>query len=197
MWVTADTPLFHHAPRATPEQCVRFLLKRAHGEYTAYDIAQIIVPAYYELCARTGLDPVLLIAQMIHETGCLSEWWAARPRRNPAGIGVTGQERPEKPAWGVWQWDARVGLWKEGLAFPTWREHAIPAHVGRVLAYALTDDQATSEQRALIDTALAYRPLDRYRGEAPTVRGFNGRWAVPGHTYADKLAEFANAICQQ
>ena len=25
---------------------------------------------------------------MAHETGSLTSWWAARPRRNPAGIGV-------------------------------------------------------------------------------------------------------------
>jgi hypothetical protein len=191
MIYTPDSPLLG-TPQATPAQCIDFILARPTGEYNRTDITEVIVPAYFELCQPVGLDPVLLIAQMLHETGNLTSWWAARPRRNPAGIGVTGRNVPDQPKSGVWA--LRDDIWHEGIAFPSWKDDSIPAHIGRMLAYALTDTAANTPQRALITQALTYRPLNRYRGEAPTLRGLNGRWAVPGTRYADKLAEFANAM---
>src|SRR2546430_1484908 len=122
MAATADSPILN-SPQATPQQCSHYILSRPHGEYTETDIAGVIVPAYFAVCARAGVDPLLVIAQMIHETGNLCSAWSARPHRNPAGLGVTGE--PGK-----------------GLSFPTWKDDAIPAHVGRLLAYALTDQQA-------------------------------------------------------
>ena len=89
----------------------------------------------------------------------------------------------------------RDGVWFEGVSFASWKDESVPAHAGRLLAYALRDDQATPAQRALIARALGYRPLPAgFRGVASTWRGLNGRWAVPGTTYADKIAELANAI---
>lgn len=173
--ITADSLLLA-APRATAEQCIRYMLSRPHGEYLDSDIAQVIVPAYFELCVPLGLDPLWAIAQMIHETGNLTSWWSQRPRRNPAGIGVTGE--PGK-----------------GVLFATWKDDAIPAHVGRLLAYALKDAVATQAQRAAIARALSYRilPADR-RGVAATPRGLGGTWAVPGTDYGLRLAAIAGVI---
>lgn len=194
------------APRATQDHCTRYLLARPHGEYSDYDIAQVIVPAYFRVATSVGLDPALAIAQLVHETGGLTSWWSQRPRRNPAGIGVTGQTRWIKPATGVWQYDPDLETWKEGLAFADWVKDAIPAHVGRLLAYALTDAQIApfpngndpelhQRQRALIATALSYRPLPAsYRGAAPTLAGLAGRWAVPGDMYPARLAAVLSAI---
>jgi hypothetical protein len=195
MAITGDASILAGAPSATPGQCVRFILARPHGEYNETDIAGAIVPGYFATCAAVGVDPVILIAQMVHETGTLTSWWSQRPRRNPAGIGVTGQTRPEKPATGAWQFDDKAGIWKEGVAFPTWKDDAIPAHVGRMLAYALRDEQANEAQRAIIARAMSYRPLPpKFRGAAPTLRGLAGRWAVPGTEYPNKLAQIASAI---
>lgn len=181
-------------PDAAARVC-RYILARPHGEYTEVDIAGAIVPAYFAICASVGLDAVLLIAQMIHETGNLASWWAARPRRNPAGIGVTGRTQGAQPPEGIWQ--PRNGWWVEGVAFASWKDDAIPAHAGRLLAYARTDAQASAAQRDLIKQALALRPLPlSFRGAAPRLQGLNGRWAVPGTTYADKIAAIANAILE-
>ncbi|MBC8159669.1 MAG: glucosaminidase domain-containing protein [Roseiflexaceae bacterium] len=193
MTYTADSPLFG-TPKASVDQCARFMSSRAHGEYTEHDLRNVLVPAYYRVCGEVGLDSTLVISQLIHETGNLSSWWSQRPRRNPAGIGVTGQKQPAKPAAGAWVWNDQTQLWHEGVAFPAWDNDAIPAHIGRLMAYAMRDDQASTPQRELIARALSYRPLRRYRGEAPTLRGLNGRWAVPGTTYADRLSHTANAI---
>jgi hypothetical protein len=195
MAITGDASILVSAPSAAPQQCVRFMLARPHGEYTENDLANVIVPAYFDLCAAVGVDPVVLLAQMVHETGCLTSWWSQRPRRNPAGIGVTGQKRAEHPASGAWQFDENENLWREGVAFPTWKADAIPAHIGRMLAYALRDDQSNAMQRELIAQALRYRSLPAsFRGAAPTLRGLAGRWAVPGTEYPNKLAQIASAM---
>ncbi len=190
--INADTTLLA-PPRATPAQALASIERRAHGEYTTYDLAQIILPAYWQICSEVGLDPLLAVAQLIHETDNLNSWWAARPRRNPAGLGVTGRSALSRPVTGAWA--ERDGSWREGLSFASWKDEAIPAHVGRLLAYAITDSQAKLAQRELIVRALAVRPLSiAKRGIAPTLRGLNGRWAVPGSNYAQAIARIANAI---
>jgi hypothetical protein len=191
---TPDSPIVTTTPQGKPEQAIRFMLARAHGEYTDFDISTAIVPTYFAVCAPVGVEPLLMLAQLVHETGNLTSWWSQRPRRNPAGIGVTGQKRPDQPTSGAWQHDEQAGVWKEGVAFASWKDDSVPAHVGRMLAYALRDDQATAAQLALIKRALSYRPLSRYRGEAPTLQGLRGRWAVPGTEYPGKLAQIANAM---
>src|SRR5215213_3634322 len=154
MAFSADSPILSNSVQGTPEQCSRFMLARQHGEYNENDLVNSIVPAYFSVCASVGMEPVMLLAQMIHETGTLSSWWSQRPRRNPAGIGVTGQKRPGKPTTGAWQFDEQAGVWKEGVAFASWKDDSTPAHVGRMLAYALRDDQANPAQMALITRAM-------------------------------------------
>lgn len=169
--ITADALLLH-APRATEAQCVAALIRRPTGGYTSADVAHIVGIYHAQSC---GVDPLLAIAQMAHETGFLSSWWAQRPRRNPAGIGVTG-------------------VAGAGLRFASW-ELAVAAHIGRLLAYALPDGAGNAAQKALITRALALRPMPlAFRGVASRLRGLNGRWAVPGTDYADKIAAIANAI---
>jgi hypothetical protein len=126
---SADSPILSAAIQGTPDQCCRFILSRAHGEYNETDIVGTIVPAYFAVCASVGMDPVMLLAQMIHETGCLTSWWSQRPRRNPAGIGVTGRTSPTQPSTGAWA--QRDNLWAEGVSFPSWKDDSIPAHAGR------------------------------------------------------------------
>lgn len=192
-------------PRAMPIQCARYILSRPHGEYSTYAVESIIVPAYFQVSRVAGVDSLLAIAQMIHETGNLTSWWSQRPRRNPAGIGVTGESRagdPGDPAHWAWNEDRRV--YYAGLSFDSWAEHGIPAHVGRLLAYALPKETPLEPgQRALLDYALGLRGLpDQLRGCAPTLDGLVGTWAVPGKrviggrvvTYADHLADVANRI---
>jgi hypothetical protein len=192
-----DMPILGPASGAR-QQAVAWLAPRATG-YTPYDI-ETIVAAYMQTGASAGMDWFLALAQLAHETGSLTSWWSQRPRRNPAGIGVTGRTQtgtPDAPPPGAWQWDDQASLWREGLAFATWADHAIPAHLGRLLAYALRDDQANAAQQALIAYALAYRPLPAsYRGSAPTIIGLNGRWAVPGADYGQRIIEMVQLMRQ-
>jgi hypothetical protein len=161
------------APRATADRPKQYLLARPHGAYSDDDV-RTIVGHYYTTCAAVGLDPLLMVAQMAEETAHLTSFWSQRPRRNLAGIGVTGEP-------GV------------GLSFPGLKI-AVRAHVGRLLAYALPTGTGNQAQVQLIEEALAFRPLpDNRRGCAPTLAGLAGTYAADPD-YAVKLAAVANDI---
>ncbi|MGQ9612659.1 glucosaminidase domain-containing protein [Chloroflexus sp.] len=202
---TADSPIL--GPQiAAMDQMSRYILSRPHGEYTEKDIADVIIPAYLRVCIPVGVDPVLAVAQMIHETGNLTSFWSQRPQRNPAGIGVTGQWQLHQPTdLRGWAYNTQRWRWEVGVRFATWADDAIPAHVGRLLAYALPEGSETPPQRELIAKALGYRPFPRvFRGSAQTIKQL-GRahnplaaqgagWASPGHTYGEAIARLANQI---
>ena len=185
------------SPSGTAEQAVAWLAARSAAEYPLTDVT-LIVDAYRQTGEAVGLDWFLAIAQMAHETGSLTSWWAGRPRRNPAGIGVTGRTQegaPDLPPAGAWAWDDSIRRWREGVSFPTWTGHSVPAHLGRLLAYALRDDQANQAQLDLIATALSYRELPAsYRGVAQVITDLNGRWAVPGTNYGQTILALAQRM---
>ena len=170
--ITADARILA-APRATKGQAQRSLVPRYNRAYSDLDV-RWIVTLYFAEAPLVGVDPLVAVAQMSHETGSLSSWWAQRPRRNMAGIGVNGMPGA-------------------GCTFPSLRA-AVRAHVGRLLAYALPKGQGTAAQRALIAEALKWRALpDSYRGSARTIRGLTGRWATDPY-YHGKVVRHANAI---
>ena len=188
---TADAPILGQ-PLGTYEQAVSWFSARS-TLYSRFAIEEI-VSAYRRVGEEVGLDWFLALAQCAHETGSLTSWWSDRPRRNPAGLGVTGHSiTADVPPGPHWAW--RDGRWWEGISFRQWNPDAIEAHLGRILAYALTDDQANDEQKRLITYALSLRPLPpSFRGVAPTMVGLNGRWAVPGTSYAQSIAGLANRM---
>jgi hypothetical protein len=187
------------APSGSAEQAIAWLSSRS--VYSNYDITQI-VNIYQRIGDSVGLDWFLALAQMAHETASMSSWWSQRPRRNPAGIGVTGDWRaglPDGspgPAPGpAWAWNSTLGRWLEGVSFANWGNGAVPAHLGRLLAYALPADQGDATRQALIDQALGFRALPAsHRGSAPTILGLNGRWAVPGTDYGQRIMLLAEAM---
>lgn len=176
--ITRDSTLLGPPPVGL-DQCQRYLVKKhrakaaADGAYSDDDV-RWITRLYFETAAPAGLNPVLALAQMAEETDNLTSEWSQPPRRNPAGIGVTGE--PGK-----------------GLSFPNWAT-AVRAHVGRLLAYAVAPGTETPAQQALIDEALGLRPLPaNLRGAAPSLGGLTGKWAADPK-YADKLCDHANAL---
>ena len=162
--------------RATRAQLDRHMLARPHGEYTDANVRQI-VGRYVTTSRAVGLDPLLVVSQMVLETGNLTSFWSQVPRRNPAGIGVTGEPGA-------------------GISFRSWKA-AVRAHVGRLLAYVIPKGSENAAQRELIDEALAVRPLPEHlRGAAPTIEGLAGTWAAD-KKYAEKIARIANEIRSQ
>lgn len=164
-------------PLGTRAQAVRWLTARA----TQYDGPAIatIVNAYVREGDVAGVDWFLALAQCAHETGALTSWWCARPRRNPAGIGVTGDARQGAQPGPAWAFDAEHDVWLEGCSFARWDGDAVRAHLGRLLAYALPVGHSTPIQQRLIAEALRVRGLDAaIRGRHPTIGTFGGTWAV-------------------
>jgi hypothetical protein len=172
--VTVDSKLLAPA-RVTRAQAERFLISKPNGEYTDADVRHILTQ-YFTVAPGVGLDPLLAVAQMELETAFLSSFWGGRPRRNPAGIGVTGQPGA-------------------GISFPSWVV-SVRAHLGRLLAYALPLGAGTAAQKALMTEALAWRALpSSKRGSAPTLRGLAGSWAADP-AYASKIVHIANDMLQ-
>lgn len=209
--ITADSTLLS-APRATAAQAEAYIVALG-SVYSDSDISKI-VGYYWRYAPSVGLDPLPAIAQCIHETSehdqatgrwrPMSSWWAQRPRRNPAGIGVTGEERRTRPI-DVKTWAEDNGfdppIWRAGLSFESW-DVASRAHIGRLLAFALQFGQATRSQREMIDFALSFRPIGKsLRGSAPTLKLLGARhnptgqgWATPGVDYGARIASVASEI---
>lgn len=177
-----------------------------------YSISEIrdIVTGYYRACTPVGVNPLLAIAQMCHETGYLTSWWCDRVpgapgRRNPAGIGVNGQTRPASDPHPLprelWQLDTLAGLWRRGYVFANWTQATV-AHVGRLVGYAVAPDARTPAQRAIVHEATETRPLPemvhgtarvlRLLGSAHNPSGLG--WAHPGDRYGAAIAKVANEI---
>jgi hypothetical protein len=203
--VQASAPPLAGAPLLGPasgraEQAIAWLSARAI-DANASNVVKI-VNDYQRIGEQVGLDWFLAIAQMAHETGSLTSWWSQAPRRNLAGIGVTGAWRPGLPDGSpgpppgpAWAWSDQLGRWLAGVSFATWGSDAVPAHLGRLLAYALPAGAGDAAQQSLIDHALSYRSLPAsHRNSAPTILGLNGRWAVPGTEYGQRIMALAAAI---
>lgn len=202
------SPLFR-PPVVSYQDLASYSLRRPDPPlYNAYDVG-VIAQHAHAYARLVGLDPVIVWAQIVHETGNLRSWWSQRPRRNPAGIGVTGQARQSDPSpktryvdgrqLPIWSFDADRGVWLEGISFPSW-EWGIRAQVGRLLLYA--DKLDTGDRQALGLFANRVRPLPlpaigsvatlRALGREHNTSGYG--WAWPGTHYGAALARTANAI---
>ncbi len=192
--VSGYSPFFS-PPRATSSQAVAYILNR--GTILSPEEVHLIVWHYWDVSTQVGLDPLLVLAQCIHETDNLNSWWSQPPRRNLAGLLVTGERRYSAPPpneMHAWAWQPERGVWWRGFSFPDW-ETSVRRHVGLLLAYTLRDDQASGIQRGLIAEALGNRPFSAsLRGCTSAPVHLNGRWAVPGYSYGQNIANVAERI---
>lgn len=195
--VTADSPILAPA-RCTLNTALDYITSRTpKAAYSVSDLSIHILPAYWRLGEITGVDPCIAIAQAIHETANFSSWWVLRPRRNPAGIGVTGQTSKQSPHpedVKKWAFDQPAALWRMGVSFDTWQASAL-AHMGRLCAYATKPAERSKEQQQIVEQALMMRSLPlSLQGSAPVLFGLNGKWAYPGTTYAQRIAVIATEM---
>ena len=131
----------------------------------------VLAGYYVRYCAEAGLRADLLWAQMIHETGYGMYGGDVLPEQNNyAGIGATGGGNP-------------------GYSFPT-AEAGVMAHVAHMVAYVYVDSPV-SWANATTDPRFN---LVSPRGVASVLADLNGRWAVPGTTYGQKIEAIARNI---
>lgn len=166
-----------HSPILGPasgsaEQVIAFVKAQLPPDSEYRNDVEKIIGYYWQHGAAVGVDPFLAATQMVLETDALRSHWAARPRRNPAGLGVRQEG---------------------GLSFATW-DAAVQAQLGQLLALALSPEQASQAQREMIGRNPRNDHLAaELRGSAPTVRDLAGRWSSDP-AYAQKLVARAQAI---
>jgi hypothetical protein len=167
----AETPLI--GPSTGPiEKAVAYIKANLKpGSEYANDV-EVILGYYWSFAPKVGLDPFIMACQMIFETDSLNSQWAGRPRRNPAGLGV------------------RQGA---GLSFATW-ELSVQAHLGHLLALALTDNAANAEQLAMMQKNPRHANIEAaHRGAAKTVAALGGVWS-PNPEYGKNLITRVNQV---
>lgn len=204
---TEDSPILGTTTASALAVAERLVKAKQH--YTPREIRDIVA-LYYRTATPVGVNPLLCVAQMAHETGYLTSWWCDRVpgapgRRNPAGIGVNGQTRsatdPRPTPPDVWHLDRDAGLWRRGYIFADWTQ-AVVAHVGRLVGYTTKPSDRTPAQQALLFEATEHRPLpERVVGTATTLKQLGSAhnpsglgWAHPGHKYGAAISAIANTL---
>lgn len=142
----------------------RYLKGRPNRPYSAEDIDSITW-LYAEVCRAGNVDLRFALSQMAHETAGLTSDWSQPPKRNPAGIGVTG-------------------VAGAGEQFDTWAD-AVQCHIGLILAYRFPAGSGSPSQQRLINMLLVRRP-SAPRGIAITIGELAVRWAADPE-YVNKL----------
>ena len=137
------------------------------GAPTIRDFCQIV----YEEATAEGVRPEVMFCQAMYETGWLGFGGLVKAEQcNFGGLGATG---------------AGVG----GATFSNVRE-GVRAHVQHLKAYAVP---------GLKESDLRYPCVDpRFnlvsKGSAPTLEALNGKWAVPGDGYGERIRDMINDL---
>jgi len=187
---TENTPLIGYIPLDVEKVLKHF--RNIGGSYTQGDYRSILMS--YDKAAKQGnINPYLAVAQMVKEADWGRSWWSQRPRRNPAGIGVTGEKSEKEQDKNSWA-EREDGIWLKGYSFPSW-EISAQAHIGHLLAYAYKNSELTDEQAYLVAVDPRARAIAAsIRGTVKLLKNLDGKWAVPGVGYGKSIATLANAL---
>ncbi len=155
----------------TAEQLASYLLATAPSSPLFTVSPEVLAGYYIRYCTEAGLRADLLWAQMIHETGYGLYGGDVSPEQNNyAGVGATGNHEP-------------------GMSFAT-AEAGVMAHVAHMVAYVYTDSPV-AWANANTDPRFDFvNP----RGTAWVLANLDGRWAVPGIGYGERIEAIARAI---
>lgn len=187
--VTANSSLFGYTPLRIDSLLSKF--NKAQTYYNLYDWRSIFTD-YDNFCREVDVNPYILIAQGIHESGWASNFWSARPQRNWFSYGVTGRTETQEPqTTDVSHWVKVDSTWHEGFSFDSWHD-AIKVHIGHMLAYALTTKEATAKQNEYITLSPRARLVKR--GSAKTLAGLDGQYNEKPTGYPTKIAQIANIL---
>lgn len=160
-------------PMATEAQCVNYLLK-INPEPNISVTPEELVSYYYEEATREGVRPDVAFAQALHETGNFSYGGTVTPdQNNYCGLGTTSD-------------------YVQGGYFPS-AQIGVRAHIQHLLAYATT--RTPSEE--IVDPRYSM-VRDIYGSMTlPHWVDLNGRWAVPGTTYGQRIMNIFQQILQE
>ncbi|GAB4242782.1 MAG: hypothetical protein Kow00129_01500 [Thermoleophilia bacterium] len=154
----------------TSKELARYLLAGNPAPRFTVDVERL-AGYYVKYAAEVGLRADVLWAQMLHETGFGKYGGDVEPEQNNfAGLGATGGGNP-------------------GHSFAT-AELGVKAHVAHLAAYVFATDPApwTNAQ-----TDPRYE-LVNPRGQAKVLSDLDGRWAVPGDGYGERIEKHVRAL---
>jgi hypothetical protein len=171
-------------PRASAKRLVVYIACHKHDGYDEDDVRAIIA-TYVSTCTESGLDPLLVVSQLLLECDHLTSASAKPPRLDPIGVGIGSSESGH-----------RASKNQDHLPlFASWTEVA-RVHAGILLAYALRKGAENPTQRALIEEAAKWRLVPAsLRGSAPTVDRLAAAWGAESG-YAHRIRDIADTIMQ-
>lgn len=171
-------------PRATFEQCEAWL----ESKPTAHPLAKAMLPLLWDGAIANGIDPCILIAQAMKETGYFNFKGVIRPNFcNTCGLKVTkggGDQEPNA--------HKRFEYWEDGIM----------AHSDHLALYAGGSNQPkyspecgshTNENCKGNGTTLDPRHFTYLHGKCPNVEDLGGNWA-PSKTYGTDIVSMVNDI---
>lgn len=160
-------------PMATESQCVNYLLK-INPEPNISVTPEELVSYYYEEATREGVRPDVAFAQALHETGNFSYGGTVTPdQNNYCGLGTTSD-------------------YVQGGYFPS-AQIGVRAHIQHLLAYATTrmpSEEIVDPRYSMVRDIYGSMTL-------PHWVDLNGRWAVPGTTYGQRIMNIFQQILQE
>ena len=161
------------APMATEEQCVTYLLKNNPSPNISVTPEEL-VSYYYEEATKEGVRPDVAFAQALHETGNFSYGGTVTPdQNNYCGLGTTS---------------ATV----QGGYFPS-AQIGVRAHIQHLLAYATTrlpSSEIVDPRYSMVRDIYGSMTLTHWLD-------LNGRWAVPGNTYGQRIMDIFQQILEE
>ena len=160
-------------PMATKEQCLKYLLRR--NPYPLLTVSpKQLVDYYYQEGMREGVRPDLAFAQALHETGNFAYGGdVIALQNNFSGLGTTGG--------GV-----------RGARFST-AQMGVRAQIQHLLAYATV----RPPKAPLVDPRYDLVRTKFGLGRSKTWKSLNGKWAVPGWNYGEKVLKIHEWILRE
>ena len=139
------------------------------------DRARRLAPIYMKYDRKFAIRADCAFAQMIHETGYLEFNGTAKPDwNNFAGVGITGPTAVQKFK------TEELGVLAQ-VAHLCW--YYYPKHVNSLCSVKYDPRHFGTESN----------PHPKYTGDT-SLEFLNGKWAVPGKTYAQKIAKIIRII---
>jgi hypothetical protein len=174
--LTADTVFdlsIMGPPLATREQCLRHLLRR--NPLPALTVPpEDLVNYYYTEAMAEGIRPDVAFAQALHETGYFRYGGDVVPLQNNfCGLGTVGNGSR-----GVWFDSAQIG---------------VRAQVQHLVGYASKEPP----KKEIVDPRYGLLKASGNFGGAKTWTELNGKWAMPGKTYGQKILRIHEQIMRE
>lgn len=171
-------------PRATLQQCQTWVANKD----IAHPLASAMVPILWEAAISNNIDPCIMIAQAMKETGYFNFKGVLRPNFcNTCGLKVTKGGGDQEPGA-----HKRFEYWEDGAMAHS--DHlALYAGASNMPKYSPDCSTHTNEQYKHNGTTLDPRHFTYLLGKCTTVESLGGNWA-PSPSYGYDIVEMVNEI---